>query len=418
MNVLSKIQNPLGVISKRIMANAIGESAGVIGRSILYILVLTETLVCIFWIYILSGLGDAYAFMAAVPYFYLIISYTTLLIFFRLKRFDYFIFTQLIMLLVMPFFMQWVVGGFEASSGLAIWAILSPVGALMILGVRQSTPWFLLFLGLAAVSWQMNSVFASNALKIPHQIKSIFFVVNLIGVASILYVVMRYFQDQKARVMQALEAEQERSEKLLLNILPKSVVERLKADDLNIADSYASATIMFADLVDFTGTTENMMPKDLVDLLNQVFSQFDALTEKYGLEKIKTIGDAYMVVGGVPTTRPDHANAIADMALDIKQVLAELSPAVGEKLSMRIGINTGPVIAGVIGSTKFSYDLWGDAVNLASRMEQYGVPGEIQVTESTYLLLRDHYVLEERGLVTVKGKGKVLAYLLKGRRQD
>ncbi len=125
MNVLSKIQNPLGVISRRIMSTALGESAGVIGRSILYILVLTEALVCIFWIYILSGLGEAYAFMAAVPYFYLIISYTTLLVFFRLKRFDYFIFTQLIMLLVMPFFMQWVVGGFEASSGLAIWAILS-----------------------------------------------------------------------------------------------------------------------------------------------------------------------------------------------------------------------------------------------------------------------------------------------------
>lgn len=417
MTVLSNFQNPLGVISQRIMSHVLGQSAGVIGRSILYILVLAETLVCIFWIYILSGLGDAYAFMAAIPYFYLIISYTSLLIFFRLKRFDYFIFTQLIMLLVMPFFMQWVVGGFEASSGLAIWAILSPVGALMILGVRQSTPWFLLFLGLAAVSWQMNPVFAANALKIPQQIKGIFFVVNLIGVASILYVVMRYFQDQKAKVMDALEAEQERSEKLLLNILPKSIAERLKADSSSIADSYASATIMFADLVNFTTTTESMLPKNLVNLLNEVFSQFDALTERYGLEKIKTIGDAYMVVGGVPTATDNHAMAIADMALEIKGVLTTLSAELGETLAMRIGINTGPVIAGVIGSSKFSYDLWGDAVNLASRMEQYGLAGEIQVTQSTYLLLKEDYVFEERGLVEVKGKGKVLVYMLKGKRQ-
>ena len=415
MNVLSKISNPLAAISRKVLLGATDPTGDVIGRSILYILVLTETLICFFWIYILSGLGDGYALMAAVPYFYLIISYTSLLIFYRLKRFDYFIFTQLIMLLVMPFFMQWVVGGFEASSGLAIWAILSPVGALMILGARQSTSWFGLFLGLAAVSWQLNSVFAGNALKIPAHTKDIFFLMNLIGVASILYIVMRYFQAQKARVLEALEAEQVRSEKLLLNIFPSSIVERLKADDYKIADSYPSATIMFADLVDFTGITEGMAATDLVNLLNQVFSKFDELTDKYGLEKIKTIGDSYMVVGGVPSVRPDHAEAVAAMALEIGQVLHEVSELVGIKISMRIGINSGSVIAGVIGTTKFSYDLWGDAVNLASRMEQSGLPDLIQVTESTYLLLKHKYVFEDRGQVRVKGKGNVQTYILKGK---
>jgi len=416
MKALSRLSILLSTISKRVISATADPHADIIGRSILYFLVLTETLICFFWIYILSSLGDGYALMAAVPYFYLIISYTSLLIFYRLKRFEYFIFTQLMMLLVMPFFMQWVVGGFEASSGLAIWAILSPVGALMILGARQSSPWFGLFLALAAVSWQLNSVFAGSALKIPPHIKEIFFLMNLIGVASILYAVMRYFQAQKARVLEELEAEQGRSEKLLLNIFPKSIVERLKVDDSKIADSYSSATIMFADLVDFTGITEGMAPTDLVNLLNQVFSKFDELAEKYGLEKIKTIGDSYMVVGGVPGVRADHAAAVAEMALEIRQVLTDVSSHVGKNISMRIGINSGPVIAGVIGTTKFSYDLWGDAVNLASRMEQYGLPGEIQVTESTYRLLQDHYNFEDRGLIAVKGKGEVKAYLLRGKR--
>lgn len=386
-----------------------------LGKAILSILVLTESLICIFWIFTLSGLGEGYAFMAAVPYAYIVISYTSLLIFYRLKKFEYFTFVQLVMLLVMPFFMQWVIGGFEASSGVAIWALLSPVGALMILGTRQSTPWFALFMGLTAVSWQLNSLFASSALPIPTHVKDVFFVMNLAGVATILYVVMRYFQSQKARVLEALAKEQARSEQLLLNVLPQSVADRLKAKKLLIADSHESVTIMFADLVDFTRLSAGMPPAELVDLLNQVFSKFDELAEKYGLEKIKTIGDAYMVVGGVPHAREDHAVAIADMALEMHDALADLAAKTGKNLSMRIGINSGPVIAGVIGNSKFSYDLWGDTVNVASRMEHYGMPNSTQVTQSTYHHLKHHYSFEPRGIIEVKGKGEVQAYFLKGR---
>ncbi|HYD33773.1 MAG TPA: adenylate/guanylate cyclase domain-containing protein, partial [Methylophilaceae bacterium] len=258
-------------------------SAAVLGQAILSLLVLAETLICVFWIFTLSSLGDGYAFMAAVPYVYIVISYVSLFFFYRFKRFDYLTFTQLVMLLVMPFFMQWVIGGFEASSGVAIWAILSPVGALMILGTRQSTPWFALFMGLAAVSWQLNTLFASSALPIPDDVKDTYFVMNLSGVATILYIVMRYFQSQKERVLRALEVEQARSEKLLLNILPESVAKRLKSDEVRIADSHAEVTIMFADLVDFTKLSAKMPAADLVDLLNKVFSEFDGLAEKYRL---------------------------------------------------------------------------------------------------------------------------------------
>lgn len=386
-----------------------------ISKFVLSLLVFAESMVCVFWIFTLSDLGDGYALMAAVPYFYIVFSYTSLLIFYRLKRFEYFTFTQLVMLLVMPFFMQWVIGGFEASSGMAIWALLSPVGALMMLSVSQSTPWFILYVALAVVSWYLNSIFASNALPIPSHVKNIFFVVNLAGLATVLYSVMRYFQSQKNRVLAELEVERARSEKLLLSILPQSIANRLKESNCNIADNHEAVTIMFTDLVGFTTLSSGMPANELVSLLNQVFTKFDELAAKYGLEKIKTIGDAYMVVGGVPVYRPDHAVAVAEMALEVSQALVEISKNTGVQLAMRIGINSGPVIAGVIGNSKFSYDLWGDTVNLASRMESLGIPNEIQVSPSTYHLLQDKFKFEARGEISVKGHGKVHTYLLKGR---
>ncbi|MDZ4097207.1 MAG: adenylate/guanylate cyclase domain-containing protein, partial [Methylophilaceae bacterium] len=249
---MSLLQKSFGKFPRHIWGQFSDPSASLVGKAILSVLVLAETLICVFWIFTLSDLGEGYAFMAAVPYVYIVISYASLLIFYHLKRFENFVFTQLVMLLVMPFFMQWVIGGYEASSGVAIWAILSPVGALMILGTKQSTPWFALFMALAAVSWQMNTIFASNALPLPSQIKDTFFVMNIAGTATILYIVMRYFQSQKERVLQALAIEQARSDKLLLNILPESIADRLKAESFSIADSHESVSIMFADLVNFT----------------------------------------------------------------------------------------------------------------------------------------------------------------------
>jgi adenylate cyclase len=271
-------------------------------------------------------------------------------------------------------------------------------------------------MGLAAVSWQLNALFASSALPIPDDVKDTYFVINLSGVATILYIVMRYFQSQKERVLHALELEQARSEKLLLNILPQTVAQRLKSDETRIADSHSDVTIMFADLVDFTKLSTNMPPAELVDLLNQVFSEFDRLAEKHGLEKIKTIGDAYMAIAGAPNARPDHAHVVADMALEMQAALANMATQTGKNLKMRIGINSGPVVAGVIGSTKFSYDLWGDTVNLASRMEQSGIPNGIQVAQATYELLKDDYAFESRGNIPLKGKGETEAYILQARK--
>jgi adenylate cyclase len=217
---------------------------------------------------------------------------------------------------------------------------------------------------------------------------------------------------QFASALRALAEEQAKSERLLLNILPGPIAQELKREERTIADSFAEVTVMFADIVGFTELASQSDPIELVEILNVIFSEFDQLTEEHGLEKIKTIGDAYMVVGGLPAPKPNHAEAIANMALDMQARISEYCADTGQNLSIRIGINTGPVIAGIIGTKKFIYDLWGDTVNIASRMESHGIPGCIQVTEATYLRLQKHYLFQERGMVKVKGKGPMNCYLL------
>jgi class 3 adenylate cyclase len=225
----------------------------------------------------------------------------------------------------------------------------------------------------------------------------------------------KWLRDQEQAYLVQLQVEREKSDRLLLNILPEPIAERLKRGQGIIADRFEEATVLFADIVDFTRLWLSKAPSELVALLNDIFFTFDRLAEQHGVEKIKTIGDAYMVAGGLPTPRPDHAEAVAEMALAIQSEIARFSARDTQPLQIRIGIASGPVVAGVIGKNKFSYDLWGDTVNTASRMQTHGIPGQIQVTEATYRLLREKYDLEARGLIELKNLGTMPAYILKGR---
>lgn len=216
----------------------------------------------------------------------------------------------------------------------------------------------------------------------------------------------------------ALQAEQKKAEHLLLNILPEPIADRLKEDQRTIAEDFANVTVLFADIVGFTEMASSLTPIEVVELLNQIFSEFDKLTEKHSLEKIKTIGDSYMVVGGLPERRSDHAAAIANMALDMQEAMAQFNATHIKQCSIRIGIHSGPVVAGVIGIKKFIYDLWGDTVNTASRMESHGLPGAIQVSNSTYKFLQHQFLFVARGSIKVKGKGEMTTYLLVGRKND
>jgi class 3 adenylate cyclase len=242
----------------------------------------------------------------------------------------------------------------------------------------------------------------------------LFLMVLGLGVAA--YIIIRL-----SNLTLYLSQEQEKSERLLLNVLPQAIAERLKEFDKEvdgaIAEYFNEATILFADIVGFTPLSARMSPIELVNLLNEMFSKFDQLTENYGLEKIKTIGDAYMVAGGLPIHKPDHAASVALMALEMQQAIQQFQLDMDESFQIRIGIHTGPVIAGVIGIKKFIYDLWGDTVNLASRMESSGLPGKIQVTAETYEMLKDEYIFEQRGQIFVKGKGEMTTYWLIGKQK-
>jgi len=223
-------------------------------------------------------------------------------------------------------------------------------------------------------------------------------------------------RDQEQAYLDQLRIEREKSERLLLNVLPKSIADRLKQGESTIADSFPDATVLFADLGDFTKMSSHVPATELVQMLNEIFSKFDWLAELHHLEKIKTIGDAYMAVGGLPTPRPDHAEAVAEMALDMQKVVSRMNTGDGRKFELRIGISSGPVVAGIIGSKKFIYDLWGDTVNIASRMESLGQLGAIQVSAATYEHLKDKYAFERRGKIEVKGKGKMTTFFLTGRK--
>jgi class 3 adenylate cyclase len=222
---------------------------------------------------------------------------------------------------------------------------------------------------------------------------------------------------EAVRSRRALALEQQRSERLLLNVLPASIAERLKAGEAVIADAFPEVTVLFADLVDFTRSSRRSSPAQVVATLNELFSVFDRLAQHHGLEKIKTIGDAYMVAGGLPDPRPDHAQAVAELALAMREEVAQRADPSGQPLQVRIGIDTGPVEAGVIGTAKFSYDLWGDTVNTASRMESHGIAGCIQVTARTYQRLQAGYRFEQRGPIPVRGMGEMVTYFLLGRNQ-
>lgn len=221
-------------------------------------------------------------------------------------------------------------------------------------------------------------------------------------------------RDHEQAFIQELQKEREKSEQLLLNVLPAPVAERLKQTQDIIADNVEDVSVMFVDIVEFLPLSISMPPAETVKMLNAVFSSFDALVDQYGLEKIKTSGDCYMVVGGLPLPRADHLEAIADMALDVLTIIPKFSRNDGKPFQLRLGIHTGPVVAGVIGTKKFAYDLWGHTVNIASRMESQGVPNAIQVTQDVYERLRGSYQFQPRGEISVKGKGNMMTYLLIG----
>ena len=363
------------------------------------------TALSIVWVatYWVLGLPTA----AAIPLGYQVASIASLVFFARTKSYRAFRLSQAAMMTALPFLLQWALGGYVASSAVSLWALVAAIGTLFFFTPSGSIPWFAAFVGLTVLSGLLEPFISADPAPIADGLRAAFFVLNVIGVSLTAYVLLQY-------AVRARDAAAARSEGLLLNVLPRSIAERLKREPGVIAEAHVNVTVLFADVVDFTPFTQQTEPRQVVGVLDEIFSAFDELCLRFGLEKIKTIGDAYMVAAGLPEARTDHAEATADLALEMQATMATVCQRLGFELAIRIGMESGPVVAGVIGRHKFIYDLWGDTVNSASRLESHGLPGRIQVGENAHRLLRDRYVFEDRGEIEVKGRRRLRAYLLVG----
>lgn len=382
-------------------------------RRVLVALAVLVSFIAVFWGLIYFAFDEPLA--AAIPWSYAALSSSGVAVFAVTSRYIFFRESQLTLILLAPFLVMVALGGFVNSSAVIIWSLLAPFGALLVSGRRAATYWFLAFAGLVVISRIVEpSVRATNNLSVG--VVLLFFVLNIVGLAFVAFVLLQYFVGQRDQAMALLGVEQEKSDRLLLNVLPESVAAILKEGQRTIADHYDATSVLFADIVGFTPLSEELEPEQMVEALNEVFTYFDNLCASHGVEKIRTIGDAYMVASGVPRRNDDHALAIARLALDMRAFVPGGANMGAERIQFRFGINSGPLVAGVIGHTKFQYDIWGDTVNTASRMESHGFPGKIQITEATYELIKDDFVCTPRGTVDIKGKGATATWFLEDTR--
>lgn len=418
---LRDVLNQNSVKPKNISMNGVAEEK--LRRDLLVFVSAFMSLAVMLWLAIYWWMGVR--FSSNIPLTYQVVSVGSMAYYLRTGRFAPFRFVQLNLFLFAPFIMQWSIGNSITASGVMLWALLAPVSAVVVSGWRESIPWFFAYMVLTAMSGFFDFYLGA---RVPNSVSldtiGVFFALNFAAMSSLIYFLVRYFvlETEKHKAELAvqhalLEQEQEKSESLLLNILPAHIAKRLKQKSEQIADGCSDVTVMFADITNFTQLAEKLSPEQTVAVLNTIFSRFDEMTEKYKLDKIKTIGDAYMVVGGLTRSEhEDHVMNIADMALEMSEFLANHRDMLQYSIGVHVGIATGPVVAGVIGTKRFSYDLWGDTVNIASRLTDEADQGEIVVDRNTFNRLSKHYQLTPPATIHVKGKGEMTAYRLSGKK--
>lgn len=372
------------------------------------------------WLAIYWAFGQHYS--TFIPLTFTTISAVNIGWFLKSRRLELFSILQFALFLFTPFALQWSIGNFVSASGISLWALLAPVVALVIVGAKSSVPWFIAFVVMTLMSGVFDYLLPPDTSRVNMHTVAVFFVLNFVFISSMVYLMLWYAARERSKLSDAIKAqtaelaaEKERSERLLLNMLPAPIAERLKRDEHNIADGHADVSVMFADIVNFTRLSEEMSPNETVQLLNDIFSEFDAMADRYGLEKIKTIGDAYMLAGGLQHEDSQYVDAMADMALEMHAFVSRYMAPNGETMALRIGIATGPVVAGVIGRRKFGYDLWGDTVNVASRMASEAVPGSSQVDAVTFRRLHNRYRFDPVRQIEIKGKGQMDIHRLLGK---
>ena len=372
------------------------------------------------WLAIYWSMG--YQYSTAIPLIFQGLSAVTIGLYWKYKRLEAFAIVQLALILFTPFAMQWSIGNFVTASGVSLWGLIAPVGAVTILGNRQSIPWFFAWLFMTVMAGVFDYLLGTTVRSFDLSTVAVFFVLNFAAISVMIYALLWYFSNEKTKLRHMVEAsyaelaeEKGRSDRLLLNILPAAIAERLKRGEVNIAQGHADVTVLVADIVGFTRMTEELSPVETVRILNDIFTIFDDIAGAHRVEKIKTIGDAYMAAAGLETGSHVHyADAVAGMALDMLDRIEDYRQRTGERVQIRIGIGTGPIVAGVIGKKKFIYDMWGDTVNVAFRMAADAVPGTAQVDAMTYRRLQGRFRFDQAHEVDIKGKGRMQVYHLIG----
>jgi adenylate cyclase len=385
------------------------------GKALLVLISVLILPVSLLWAALYLAFGSPVGW---VPLVYFAVLLASIVVFSRTRDFGTFLRVGQLAILLAPTVSMVPLGGFLEAGGVGLWGILAPLAALVFSDVRSAARWYVAYVFVFLSSGIAGELLGGVSRAVPQWFTSTMLAANVTVGGTIVFTLLAVFARQRRDALAALREEQARAEGLLLNILPRSIADRLKAETRTIADQFDSASILFADVVDFTPLAERLPPAEVVGVLDHLFSHFDVLAERHGLEKIKTIGDCYMVAAGVPSPRSDHARALALMALDMQAAMRSVDEVGHLGLDLRIGINSGPVVAGVIGRKRFLYDLWGDAVNIASRMESHGTSGRIQITRATKELLEDEFVYEPRGTISLKGKGEMEAWYLVGHRVD
>ena len=356
------------------------------------------------FVYVIIGLATNRPLVIVFAVFQMSAQVVNLAYFQRSKRLEPVVWTLIAVGLLVIFSGIVTLGGLNGSAGNVVWGILAPLGAILLVSARAGLPVYVGLVAVILLGIALDPIIPKDQ-ALPHGQAVVAMAVNVLGAALVSLGLVRYIDGQR------LAARRE-SDALLRNVLPEPIADRLKHGERVIADHFDQASVLFADVVDFTPLAEAHSPQETVEMLNDLFTAFDRLAGQFGLEKIKTIGDAYMVVAGVPERRDDHAAVLAEMALAMHRHVERHPPVFGRRLQIRTGIASGPVVAGVIGQRKFSYDLWGDTVNTAARMESSGMPDCIQVTDETCRLLAGRYPFERREGVDIKGKGVMTTWTL------
>ena len=365
--------------------------------------------------FIITGIGWGIMYVVfgesragIIPLSYSVFSIASIVYFGITRRFRIFRFSQLILILVLPFALMLSLGGFVGGSAVILWSLISPLGAMLFSKQSKALNWLWAFIILVIIS-----IIIQPWLRVQNNLSTaqinLFFIINISAVGSLIFLMVYYFVGKK-NFFQA------RSEALLINILPFEIAEELKKNGSAEAKQFSEVTVMFTDFEDFTKISERLTPPELVEEIHSCFTAFDSIISKHNIEKIKTIGDSYMCAGGLPVANTTHAIDVVSAALEIQQFMQEhLRQRINagkETFDLRIGIHTGPVVAGIVGIKKFAYDIWGDTVNIASRMESSGEAGKINISGATYELVMDRFNCSYRGKIPAKNKGEIDMYFV------